>query len=263
MSNYDPYRATAGNYPVSPGGRGMEYGRLLTFIFESPNWMMNLVWSALCMLLSGIVVGQLVMHGYQAQIMIASVINPNAIYPDFDSNKIGDYLIRGLWMWLATLIISFVLGFFAVIFVIFFLFVAGVLIGIASPNGQEPNALAAIVVFIGYFSLIIGLSVLSFVCVVPAVLKVALTGNLAEMFDIGWHLDFIRRMFGSMILGIIVIMLISMLLTFGGLLLCLIGLIPAMGWLMLSQSQLYAQLYRTYLERGGRQVPIQPLVANF
>ena len=73
MSNYDPYRASTTGYALPPQGPGMQYGRLLSFVFESPNWLMNLVWGALCTLLSSLVVGQLVMHGYQAQIMIGSV----------------------------------------------------------------------------------------------------------------------------------------------------------------------------------------------
>lgn len=262
MSNNDPYRASAGGYAVSPSGSGMEYGRLLTYVFESPNWMMNLVWSALCALLSGIVVGQLVLHGYQAQIMISSTENPNAPYPDFDSNKIGEYLIRGLWMWLGALIASLIVGVFATVFVVAFFVIAGLIIA-ASSNGQEPNVVVSLGVFVCYFCLIFGLSALSFVVVAPVIIKVALSGNLSEMFDLQWHMDFVRRMLGSLIVGAIVLMLFSMILTFGGILLCIIGLFPAIGWVMMSQAQLYTQLYRTYLQRGGLPVRVQPLVANF
>lgn len=262
MSNYDPYRASAGDYSAAPSGRGMEYGRILTFVFESPNWLMNLVWSALCALLSGIVVGQLVLHGYQAQIMISSTENPNAPYPDFDSNKIGEYLIRGLWMWLGALIASLIVGVFALVFVVAFFVIAGLLIA-ATSNGEEPNVVVSIGVFVSYFSLIFAFSVLSFIVVAPAIIKVALSGSLSEMFDLQWHMDFVRRMFGSLIVGALVLMLVSTILTFGGILLCIIGLFPAIGWVMMSQAQLYSQLYRTYLERGGQPVRVQPLVANF
>jgi hypothetical protein len=262
MSYEDPFRAPQAGYSMRPPSRGMEYGRILSFVFESPNWLMNIVWSALCVLLSGVVVGQLVMNGYQAQILIASIQFPNAQYPDFDSNKIGDYLIRGLWVWLSALLASFLLGIVALVFIGIFFAIVGLLIA-ATSNGGEPGVAIGLFVLFGYFFLIFGLSALTFVTVVPVMIKVGLTGNIAEMFDVQWHIDFIRRMLGSLILGALFLMLISMCLSMIGMLLCFVGIFPAAGWVMMSQGQLNAQLYRTYLERGGRPVAIQMIGPSF
>lgn len=263
MSNYDPYRASTTGYALPPQGPGMQYGRLLSFVFESPNWLMNLVWGALCTLLSSLVVGQLVMHGYQAQIMIGSVQNPNGQYPDFDSNKIGDYLVRGLWIWLGMLISSLLLG---VVFFIMFLLFAGVMAAAVAltANGQgEPSILIFFMAMFGYVFLLTAISIIAFLIIAPVTIKIGLTGNLGEMFDLAWHLDFVKKMFGSMVLGAIMVVLISLLLSVCGMVLCFVGVFPAAAWIMMSQANLYSQLYLNYLERGGRPVPIQLIGQNF
>lgn len=263
MSNYDPYRSSGTMEPHSPQVQGMQYGRLLGFAFESPNWMMNILYSTVCVLLGSLVVGQLVLNGYQAHILMRSVIDPRATYPDFDTNKIGDYLIRGLWIWLGMLISSFLVGAIAVGVILVFFLIGGLIIAAASAGGEEPGALVAIVVGLGYVATITIVSVFSFFCFAPVFIKIALTGNLSEMFDFQWHIDFIRRTFGCLLLGSIVLMLVSFLFSFAGMLLCFVGMFPAIACVMLSQAQLFSKLYRTYLERGGQPVAIQELAPNF
>jgi hypothetical protein len=263
MSNDDPYRASQSGYAVPQNGRGMEYGRILSFVFESPNWLMNIVWGALCALLGSMVIGQLVMYGYQSQIMIDSVRNPNGQYPDFDSNKIGDYLIRGLWIWLGILIASILLGIVALALILFFGAILAVVGSLTAGANGEASVPMIIVLIVGYVTLFGTLTVLGFVVVAPVSIKVGLTGNLAEMFDFQWHIDFIQKTFGSLVMGALMMFLISILLSFCGMLLCFVGVFPAAGWIMLSQAQMFSQLYRTYLERGGRPVQIQLLGSSF
>lgn len=261
MASNDPYRATNSGYAVPPSGGGVQYARMLTFVFESPNWLMNIVWSALCALLSGLVVGQLVMYGYQAQILISSLHNRDAVYPDFDSNKIGDYLLRGLWVWLGILIASMLLG-----FLLFFCLVALILImallQLLTSDGNSVPVFIRVGMVVGYFLIIGGGVISSFLLVTPVAIKLCLSGNLSELFDWGWHIDFIKRTFGSMIMATLMLIFSGMLLSLIGILACFIGIFPATGWLMMSQAQMYCQLYRAYLERGGTPVNVQAIGSN-
>lgn len=263
MSNIDPYRAPQGGYQyqAAPAAE-MQYGRVFGFVFESPNWLMNLVWTGLCALFSSMIVGTLILNGYQAQILIASAMQPGARYPDFDSNKIGDYLVRGLWVWLGLLISSIVVAFLAVIIVVPLVLILGLIIS-ATSNPNDPSIVVVLLVMFGYVFFIMSIMVLAFAVITPVSIKVGLSGNLGEMFDLAWHFDFLKKMVFNIALGALFLMLINLLLSFLGMLLCFVGIFPAMGWFMMSQAQFHAQLYRMYLQRGGRPVPIQMIGANF
>ena len=75
MSNADPFAASSMNSYASNsmGGYGsqypqgyyqpiqsFDYGRVFTAPFKSPNWVMNVLWSVGCVVLSSVVVGTLV-----------------------------------------------------------------------------------------------------------------------------------------------------------------------------------------------------------
>lgn len=261
MSSHDPFRASNLNYSVPASGRGVEYGRILTFVFESPNWLMNIVWSALCAFFSSMVVGQLVMYGYQSQILISSLQNREPHYPDFDSNKIGDYLLRGLWVWLGIIIASILLGMLLMMCLIALILVMGFLQFLTSDGNSVP-VFIQVGMIIGYLVIIGGGMITSFLMLTPIAIKLCLSGNLGEMFDWRWHFDFIKRTFGSMVLATLMLIFSGMLLSMVGILACFIGIFPATGWLMMSQAQMYCQLYRTYLERGGTAVNVQLIGSN-
>lgn len=164
---------------------------------------------------------------------------------------------------MGILITSFLVGAIAIGIILVFFLIGGLIVAAASAGGEEPGAVVAIIVGLGYFATIAFVSVFSIFCFAPVFIKIALSGNLSEMFDFQWHMDFIRRTFGSLLLGSIVLMLVSFLFSFAGALLCFVGIFPAIACVMLSQALLFSQLYRVYLERGGQPVNIQELSPNF
>ncbi len=258
MASIDPYRAPTGPKPVAGNSSSLELGRTLSFVFESPQWMMNLLWSALGAFFSSMIVGQLVLFGYQMQIVISSQTSPDRTYPDFDVNKIGDYLLRGLWVWLAQLIVGLIYGVLAM-FIFLPIMILSMALGVATENGGEPNPIAVITFFVIIFGTSLLMSLCAMLVITPVAIRVGLTGNLSEAFQFQWHLDFVRRIFGQLILGAIFLVLSSVVLTFLGMLLCFVGIFPALGWFYLAQAQLYAQLYRLYLQRGGTPIQLVPL----
>jgi len=85
----------AGWYPQVTPISGMDYMRMVTYVFDNPNWLMNIVLVALCSLIP--IVGAIVVLGYQYEVVVALLANQGTRYPDFDFGRFVDYLMRGLW----------------------------------------------------------------------------------------------------------------------------------------------------------------------
>src|SRR5260370_36545070 len=81
----------------------MKYIYSYRFVFESANWLMNLLAAAVCMVVP--VVGPMVLLGYTFEIIETLHRKKGAPYPDFDFNQLMKYLTRGVWPFLAGLVI--------------------------------------------------------------------------------------------------------------------------------------------------------------
>ena len=83
---------------AAPPAANMRYMRSLEFVFENPQWLMNVIWILLCSLVSGIVpvLPQMVLMGYQFEVVEALLHSRGSFYPNFDTGRISDYLTRGV-----------------------------------------------------------------------------------------------------------------------------------------------------------------------
>ena len=111
IDELNPYQASAADpKPLGPRG-SMEYMQAVHYVFESPKWMANLLWGSLCILTTQVIpiVGQLVWMGYQFEIVEDLLSRPPKTgYPDFDVNRLKEYLVRGLWILLVSLVLGLV-----------------------------------------------------------------------------------------------------------------------------------------------------------
>src|SRR5262245_61754296 len=82
----------------------MKYIYAYKFLFESPNWLMNLLASSICQLVP--ILGPMVFLGYAYEIVEALHRQKDARYPDFDTNRLLDYLKRGVWPFIVRLIVG-------------------------------------------------------------------------------------------------------------------------------------------------------------
>src|SRR5436190_21917671 len=113
----NPYQAS-GSAAASPYRRGaMEYGQIVSYVFQNPNWLINLLMMGVCQLIP--IVGPLVLVGYQFEVVEALHRDPRRTYPDFDFGRFVDYLVRGLWPFLVGLVASVVIAPIMMIFVMF------------------------------------------------------------------------------------------------------------------------------------------------
>src|SRR5438045_654509 len=83
----------------------MRYMDSLKFVVSRPGWLVNLLLCALCALIPAI--GGIVLLGYLFDVFDAVRRDPTTkTYPDFTFNRFMDYLMRGIWPFLAQLIIG-------------------------------------------------------------------------------------------------------------------------------------------------------------
>lgn len=232
------------------GPTKLDLGRAATWMFKSPNWLTNIFWLFVCGLLGTIVVGSLAAMGYQFEIIQRRSLGRDKDYPDFDPNRATDYLIRGVWPFLvyfiAAAILSVVIGIVALIVVL-------VCILPFAPN-DPPGPAIALMVFllacIGFCTMLASLYVIG-----PMTLRAGLANKFEEGFRFEWVKDFSRRMWKTMLLAFVYMLCMAIVAEICGLALCIVGLFFTMAWFQLFASDLAAQMYDIYLNRGGQLIP--------
>lgn len=268
MSNPDPFAASPMNSYASSSIAGygsqypegfhqpidsFDYGRVFSAPFKSPNWVMNLLWSLGCVVLSSIVVGTLVLFGYMAEVAAARSGGRKDNWPDFDINKLSDYLLRGLWPFLWNLIWTFVM-----------VFVGGVplliTVAIASALGNNDQVVSAVLV-----SVVGGLitAAVYFACLVmmmASMMKSALGNDFMQGADTRWIGLFVSKMSGVCILVGLVLGLASLPLSLLGLLFCFVGIFVVQAYLYLVMADAIAQIHDIFISRGGPPA-MEPTVA--
>src|SRR5215813_356252 len=113
MSSMDPTNPFAAAQAVGKDATpapatfgGLELMRAYHYIFENPNWGMNVLWGFLCLLSTQLIpfLGQLVFLGYQFEVIESLCLTSGTRYPDFDISRFGDYLGRSIWPFLMMLL---------------------------------------------------------------------------------------------------------------------------------------------------------------
>ena len=210
-----------------------------TFVFENPNWLANVLYTALCLLSASVIpiLGQLVVAGYQFEIITALHTRSTHTYPDFDINRLTHYLARGGWPFLAQLVV---------------LVVSCVL----------PLALLPVALWGGGVGALLALAISTLwslatgLFLTPVWLRAGFRGNFADGFDLGFARDFIARTWLVLLRSSLFSIAANLLLCCGGLLLCCIGAHFTMAFASLMQAHLTWQAYEIYLARGGEPIAV-------
>lgn len=260
----NPYQASSIDpKPPKPAGQraAMEYMRAIQYVFESPKWMMNLLWGSLCILSTSVIpiVGQLLWIGYQFEVVEDLVRNPQRQgYTDFDLNRFKEYLMRGVWVFLVSLVLMVVI---MPLTLGFFFGGAAVMAGVLSAaQGDDAAAMIGVIVMMALgFVLLIMLSIVLNVLMTPVMIRAGLTQDFRDSFDFAWIKDFVRQMWVETIFAGLFLMAVGMCAMLIGMLACVVGVYPAMCAVSLAQGHLYLQLYQMYLGRGGQPITLKPL----
>ncbi len=229
--------------------RSMQYFRSYGAFFDSPEWGMNMLSTALCQLIP--IIGPLVATGWLCEVVESLHRDPKQkSYPAFDWGKFGEYLNRGLWPFLVQLVVGMV---FAVILSI--VIIGGVFGVIAvAQGGGEPVAIAlGIVLF--FVLMLVNLVVQAIM--LPMILRAALTQSFGGAFDMGFVKSFMGKTWAQIIGTSFFLMFTAPFLALAGELMLCVGLYAAAAWIGFAYWHLKFQLYELYLERGGEPIPMK------
>jgi hypothetical protein len=218
----------------------MRYLRSYFFLFTQPRWGANLLLISLCLLIPA--VGLIVLLGYAFDLLECLHKRGDTGYPGFDFNRFSAYLARGLVPLVVYLPVLFLV-------VIFAFFCTIVLRDSPVPSRSVGRLMTLMIMFFGV-SLLFGL------VLVPLSLRAGLTQKLDGPASMEFVRDFLNRVWKEVLLVWLFVLVTAQVLMLAGLLLCAIGLYPALAVGVCAQHHLMYQLYELYLRRGGRALPL-------
>src|SRR5262249_4496813 len=149
---------------------------------ENPNWLINALWSFLCQLVSQVIpiLPQMVLTGYQFEVLDNLLTTRGTQYPDFNINRLMDYLLRGVWPILAALVVGLV---FIPFFLVYLFMAIGGVVALGKAGGDEVGPILA--VFGAVLAVIVGLCLLGLMAIVitPVALRAGLAQDFGAAFD--------------------------------------------------------------------------------
>lgn len=255
MSNpYEPAQPEYSGVPnpmAQPYLDGVSWGRAIQAPFKSPNWIMNVVWTFLCFLLSSVVIGGIILMGYQIDVIEKRSRGRSEYWPDFDINRFSDYLLRGLWPWLIS-----VIGGTVVMVPIYLVGIIGIVIFSAIFGQESPLAAVAVLViaFLMMFAILFAFAFL----IGPCMLRAGLANDLAEGFKIGWAIEFGKKVWLQGLLAMILAVITVLVAEVVGILLCFVGIMVTLPLAQLMVTDFGVQIYDIFLNRGGEPVVAKP-----
>ncbi len=251
LDSQNPYQSFGAQSGAS-GRRGMQYGRMVSYVFENPRWFVNLLLMAVCQIIP--FVGPLVVMGYQFEIVETLHRDPKRRYPDFDFGRFVDYLVRGLWPFLVVLVASLVL--MPIIFGVVLAIIVGVGLAVSGAGNQNFGPVVASVLPLVVLGMI-ALSMLLQLLLVPLQLRAGLAQDFGAAFDFTFFKRFLASTWKECVLGMLFIIAVSFAAVIVGLALCFVGIYLTISVILLAQAHFHYQLYELYLDRGGEPVPLK------
>jgi hypothetical protein len=236
----------------------MNYTASISDFFKSPKWGMNLLLGGVCLLIP--FVGAIVLGGWHVTGFWARRDHDPAKFPDFDFNQFGKYLERGIWPFLAGLVVGLVMVPF---FMIFAFIVAGLMAGVAGGNANAgPDAAVVIMGVLASFGLFALLIFAMTLLQTPITLGATITQDFARAFNLAFFKGFITLVWKETVVAAIFMFGASILLMFVGMLACYFGMFFTIPLTVFGWHHLQKQLYDLYLTRGGPALTLNPKLAD-
>lgn len=259
MTSGNPYDSP---HPVAPlakkgnqGTRRLDFGAMFKFPFTSPNWAMNLLYGSLCLLLGSFVVPQIIFNGYLWETLERLHRRERSDCPDFDFNRFNDYLMRGVWPFLVGLLLM------AVMFVLLVPIMGCGFAGMGILGANDLPELGAVLMVATYLVGFVVMLLFHFM-MMPFMIRAALAQDLGLAFNVAWWKEFLGLMWKELALGAVVLTGAAVVSYFVGLLLCCVGVYPALVVWMYASTHFVWQTYEMFLERGGTPVPLKAAPAK-
>jgi len=231
----------------------MNYAASVSDYFKSPKWMMNTLLGGVCVFIP--VIGAIVIKGWLISGFWGRDDERPETFPDFDFNKFGKYLERGLWPFLVSLVSSLVMTMPACVIIVPLTMIF-TLLG-SQDHGSVGGCAAAflfVVLMVFYLLLFVGMMVV----LTPLTVRASLIQDFAQSFNFAFLKRFVALTWKETVIASLFLFAASLLLGTIGLILLCIGVYFATVPIYFCWIHLHKQLYRLYLSRGGEAVPISP-----
>ncbi|HEY6559713.1 MAG TPA: DUF4013 domain-containing protein [Polyangiaceae bacterium] len=221
------------------------------FAFESPDWKTNLLFAMVLSLIP--IAGPLALSGWMAETHQRLVRRHPQPMPKFDFGDFVHYLGRGVPVFLVGLVAALPIGIgFGVVIV------AAALAGVLAGAGTQVDSLVMIAVWIaaGFCSLVCWL-VMS-VLLNAAQTRAELTEDFGQALNLGKVWAYARATWATVLVKNLIFALVAFGILVIGMLLCYIGLYPAIAVIQMAAAHLRWQIYEHYLREGGEPIALKP-----
>ena len=224
--------------------QSFDFMRMLRAPFQSPNWVMNLVWMFVCQIAGVIVIGSLVLFGYQAEVAEARSGGRSENWPDFNPDRFMDYLMRGLWPFLWSLIWAIPFMIFLGIPVIATFVLSNILI-------QGGNDVSGVIVIVTGGLVSIAAYCFAMLSMLASMMHSGLGNDFQKGADFRWIRSYVSKMGVTTVWTGIVYILVGNIMGWLGILCFCVGVLAVGPILNLMTADLLSQLHDIFVSRGG------------
>jgi Protein of unknown function (DUF4013) len=233
---------------TTPSNFTIDHMKNFTFMFESSNWLLNVLFCTLAIFVP--ILGPIVLLGYQFYIGEFLLRYPGSRYPDFDFNRLGDYLGRGIWPFLVILAVNLLMfPIIAIIYVLFFV--------ITAAAAEQGDAGFMVIPFIFLIFGAVCFGILFAVVSQPMMMRSALTQDFLQGFNFKFVSEYLGKVWVELLIGMAIIVCLTPILAILGVLVVCVGYFVAIAIGQMAYGYLNYQVYRLYLARGGQPIPLK------
>lgn len=200
-------------------------------------------------------VGPVLLQGWMAQIHRRLVRREGPAVRSFQFDQFSDTLKAGLVPFLVQMA-----GSMIIMIPMMVIMVAGfaVITAVAAGGGGSVGGIMVGLGALGMFVVIMGLSLAAGVVLKAFTIRAELTGDLKAAFDFKAGMAMVKRQFKPMLVHMILLTLISIPLSFAGLLVFFIGVYIVAVALSFAQLHLRWQMYEHDIKSGGEVLEVYP-----
>lgn len=248
----DPYAAPKQSVADPPPTSEVSIGYMeaIRFPFAGPHAWMNILLISVGNMIP--VIGPIVVLGFIYDTFEALFRQKRTYAPPFEFDRLSEYLMRGVWLFLVQMVVSFLFVMPGVMVVMVAHF-AGMMM---MERGGDTAVLGGVIMGAGHLFYFALLSLMSFL-MIPIVIRVGLAQDFAKGFDFAWFRSFLGKMWLEMIVVTLVLTFVGIGYLFVGFALFCVGIFFLAGVLFPTSMYLQYQLYLVFLGRGGKPVELK------
>lgn len=250
---WPPAEAPAADIGMSPSASAAAPVSVIAAVrrvFDDPEWKHNLMFALIFMVIP--IVGPIALSGWMCEAQQRRARNHPHPVPYIDFGDFGEYIKRGLSVFLVQLVVT------IPVLILVYAFMGGAAlatVGVVAAT-EEPIAGIAVGILTGLLALFVMLAIGAVVN--AAQTRAELTENFSEALSMGKLFGYAKATFWRVVIKNFVFMWVALGIIVVGLMLCYFGVYPAAAVLQISAMHLRFAIYDDYLANGGEPIPLKP-----